>query len=64
MADAQLSREIGEIVEQKLLEFFGDPDAGLELKKSFVTELKKNMKANENTVPLSAVMKKYGVRRV
>ena len=64
MTTAQLNKQIGDIVEQKLLEFFGDPDEGLELKKSFVTELKKRMKTRGKTVPLSAVMKKYGVRRV
>lgn len=64
MTTAQLDKKIGNIIEQKLLEFFGDPDAGLELKKSFVTELKKSMKKRGKTVPLSAVMKKYGVRRV
>ena len=64
MTNAQRNKQIGDIVEQKLLEFFGDPDEGLELKKSFVTELKKRMKTRGKTVPLSAVMKKYGVRRV
>ena len=64
MSTAQLDKKIGNIVEQKLLEFLGDPDAGLELKKSFVTELKKRTKTRGKTVPLSAVMKKYGVRRV
>jgi hypothetical protein len=64
MTTAQLNKQIGEIVEQKLFEFFGDPDAGRELKKSFVAELKKSMKTKGKTIPLSAVMKKYGVRRV
>lgn len=63
MTTAQLNKQIGDIVEQKLLEFFGDPDAGLGLRKSFVTELKKRMKEkNRKLVPMSAVMKKYGVR--
>ena len=66
MTTAQLNKKIENIVdrrvEQKLLEFFGDPDAGLELKKSFVTELKKRMKSKQKTIPLSVVMKKYGIR--
>lgn len=64
MTTAQLNKQIGSIVEQKLLEFLGDPDEGLELKKSFITELKKSIKTKGKTVPLSIVMKKYGIRRV
>lgn len=64
MTITQLDKKIENIVEQKLFEFLGDPDAGLELRKSFITELKKSMKTRGKTVPLSAVMKKYGVRRV
>lgn len=62
MTTTQLNKQISDIVEQKLLEFFGDPDEGLELKQSFVTELKKRMKSKQKTVPLSIVMKKYGLR--
>jgi len=62
MSTAQLDKKIENIVEQKLLEFFGDPDEGLELKKSFVTELKKRMRSKQKTIPLSVVMKKYGLR--
>jgi hypothetical protein len=63
MTTAQLNKQIGEIFEQKLLEFFGDPDAGLEVRKSLVTRLRKQTKEkNRKTTPLSAVMKKYGVR--
>lgn len=63
MTTAQLNKQIGEIVEQKLLEFFGDPDAGLEVRKSLVTRIQKQMKEkNRKLVPMSAVTKKYGVR--
>ena len=67
MTTAQLNKQIGEIVEQKveqtLLEFFGDPDEGLELRKSFVTELKKRMKEkNRKLTPHSEVLKMYGLR--
>lgn len=44
MTTAQLNKEIGDIVEQKLLEFFGDPDAGFEVRKSFLASLQKEMK--------------------
>jgi len=68
MTTAQLNKKIenlvDERVEQKLLEFLGDPDEGLELKKSFVAELRKRMREKGKTVPLAAVMKKYGLRRI
>lgn len=62
MTTAQRNKELGNLIEQKILEFFGDPDEGLELKKSFITELKKRMKSKQKTIPLSMVMKKYGLR--
>lgn len=61
MTTAQLNKRIGAIVEQKILEFLGDPDEGLQLKKSFVLKLQKRMRGNRKTVPLSVVMKKYGL---
>ncbi|OGG40533.1 hypothetical protein A2118_03915 [Candidatus Kaiserbacteria bacterium GWA2_50_9] len=61
MTIAQLNKKIENIVEQKILEFLGDPDAGLDLKQSFVTELKKRMKNKQKLTPMSVVMRKYGV---
>ncbi len=62
MTTAQLHKQIGDIVEQKLLEFFGDPDEGRELKKSFIADLKKRLKEKRKTIPMSVVAKKYGLR--
>lgn len=62
MTTARLNKEIGDIVEQKLLEFFGDPDAGLEVRKSLVARLRKQMKEkNRKLTPLSEVAKMYGL---
>jgi len=62
MTTAQLNKQIGDIVEQKLLEFFGDPDAGLEVRKSLITRLRKQMKEkNRKLTPLSEVAKMYGL---
>ena len=61
MTTAQLNKQIGAIVEQKILEFLGDPDEGLQLKRSFVLKLQKRMKEKHKTIPLSVVMKKYGL---
>jgi hypothetical protein len=55
-------KELENIVEQKILEFFSDPDFGLKLKRGVVSELKKRIKKKQNLVPMSAVAKKYGLR--
>ena len=61
MTTAEKDRKLNNLIEQKILEFFGDPDAGLELKPSFVRELKKRMAKKQKLTPLSVVMKRYGV---
>jgi hypothetical protein len=62
MTTAQREREIENIVERKLLEFLGDPDEGLKLKKSFVANLRKSMKDGRKSISHSVVMKQYGLR--
>lgn len=63
MTTTQLNKKIGDIVEQKLLEFFGDPDAGLEVRKSFLADLQKSMKKkNRKLTSHTEVLKKYGIR--
>ncbi|MEK7515918.1 MAG: hypothetical protein AAB555_03295 [Patescibacteria group bacterium] len=63
MTTTQLNKQIGEIVEQKLLEFFGDPDEGLEVRKSLITRLRKQMKEkNRKLTSHSEVLKQYGLR--
>lgn len=56
-------KEIENIVEQKVLEFLGDPDSGLSLKKSFVTKLKKTLAQKDRRyVSHADVLKRYGFR--
>ena len=62
MTTAEKNKKLGNLIEQKILEFFGDPDAGLELKPSFLRKLRKNMKNHQKLTPLSVVAKKYGLR--
>ena len=63
MTTAEKNKQLGNLIEQKILEFFGDPDAGLELRTSHLRELKKRMaQKNRKLTPLSVVAKKYGVR--
>ena len=53
---------ISKLVEQKILEFFGDPDHGLQLKKSFVDDIRKRTKKKQVLINHSVVEKKYGLR--
>ena len=62
MTTAEKDKRLGNLIEQKILEFLGDPDAGLELNPDFVRELKKRMAKKQKLIPLSTVMKRYGLR--
>jgi len=62
MTTTERNKKLENLVEQKILEFLGDPDSGLELKKSFVLELKKRMSKKQKYTPMSVVAKKYGLR--
>ena len=62
MTTAQRDKKLENLIERKILEFLGDPDSGLELKKSFVTELRKRLKKKQKLTPLSEVVRKYGLR--
>ena len=55
-------KELEHLIEHKILEFSGDLDSGLELKKDFVAELRKRMKKKQKLVSMSVVAKKYGIR--
>jgi len=62
MTTAEKNKRLGNLVEQKILEFLGDPDAGLELKKSFVTELRKRTAKKQKLISHAQVLRKYGLR--
>ncbi len=63
MKTSAYEKEIGTLVEQKILEFFGDPDAGRALKKGFAAELRERLKKRQQKLtPLSAVARKYCLR--
>ncbi|KKW32495.1 MAG: hypothetical protein UY78_C0037G0003 [Parcubacteria group bacterium GW2011_GWA1_53_13] len=62
MTTAEKNKKLGNLVEQKILEFFGDPDAGLDLKRSFVTELRKRMAKKQKLTSHAQVLRKYGLR--
>ena len=62
MTTAEKDKKLSNLIEQKILEFFGDPDAGLELKPSFLRELKKRMTKKQKYTLHSEVLKRYGLR--
>ena len=64
VATVKRSKKLENLVEQKILEFFGDPDSGLTLKKSFLTILKKRMRKAQKLAPHSTVLKQYGISSV
>ena len=62
MTTAQRDTKLENLVEQKILEFLGDPDSGLELKKDFLSNLRKSMRKGQKLTSHAAVLKKYGLR--
>lgn len=63
MATKQQDKKLENLVEQKVLEFLGDPDSGLALKKNLLAKLRKNMaQKNRRFTPHASVLKRYGVR--
>ncbi len=54
-------KQLGHLIEQKILEFFGDPDSGLALKKNFRANLQKRARETQKLTAHSTVLKKYGV---
>jgi hypothetical protein len=52
---------VEDIIDQKLEEFFGDPDEGLELRPEFVKKLKANKKSKAKTISMEQVCKEFGI---
>jgi len=46
------------LIEQKILEIFGDPDSGLELREEFRQELERRLKNPSRRIPHREVVKK------
>ena len=64
MSKEELREMIEALVEQKLLEILGDPDAGLELRKSVRERLLRQMKAvsaGERGRPFEEVVRELGL---
>lgn len=62
--EERLRALVEEIVEQKLIEIFGDPDEGLELAPELIERLKKQkerVEAGERGVPLEEAVRALGI---
>jgi len=52
--------ELELLIEQKILEFFGDPESGLEFKQEFREELERRLKTPARRIPHEEVVKIVG----
>ncbi len=52
--------DLEELIEQKLLEIIGDPDAGLHLEKGFKEKLERRLRNVPKKVSHDEVLKKFG----
>lgn len=58
-AKAMTADDIEQLVEQKLLEIIGDPDAGLHLKKEFKVKLEHRLKKPSKKISHEEVLKRF-----
>lgn len=52
-------KNIDQIIEQKMLEFFGDPDSGLEIKHDFLDKIKNRSQQDKKLIDHNEVLKQY-----
>lgn len=52
--------ELENLIEQKILEVFGDPDSGLELRDDFKEKLKKRLSEKGTRISHQEVVKRFG----
>ncbi len=57
----QLKALIEDTVEEKLQEYLGDPDEGLELREEVIQRLKAHQASRKARIPMEQVAKKYGL---
>ena len=57
---AMSMEDLDHLIEQKILEIFGDPDSGLELREDFQQTLNKRLAANAKLISHEQAVKKFG----
>ena len=60
MIGAMSLDELENLIEQKILEVFDDPDAGLELREDFKEKLKKRLSVNSTRISHREAVEKFG----
>ena len=58
----QLRDLIDEVIDQKFIEWFGDPDGGLEVREEIIEKLKAQRKSRKKGIPMEEVAREYGVK--
>jgi hypothetical protein len=53
------SQDLEQLIEHKVLEIIGDPDSGLQLKKSFKVKLEERLKKHSKRTSHKEVLKKF-----
>ena len=64
MSSKDVHNDIELLVEQKILEFFGDPDSGLELQEGYKKQLRKRIGSQQKLTANGDVLKRYGISAV
>ena len=57
----QLKTLIEDTVEERLQEYLGDPDEGLEIREDVVQKLRANIASKKPRIPFEKIAKKYGL---
>jgi ethanolamine ammonia-lyase small subunit len=57
----QLKTLIEDTIEERLQEYLGDPDEGLELREEIIQRLKAHKKSRKPRIPMEQVAKKHGI---
>jgi hypothetical protein len=57
----QLKTLIEDTVEERLQEYLGDPDEGLEIREDVVQKLRANVASKKPRIPIEQVAKKYDI---
>ena len=57
----QLKTLIEDTVEERLQEYMGDPDEGLEIREEVIQKLKAHKESRKPRIPMEQVAKKHGI---
>ena len=58
----QLRFLIEDVVDEKLIEWFGDPDEGLEVREEVIQRLKAHKTSKKARIPMEEVAREFGIK--